>query len=306
MLGLSEELGIPETDLLQAIEDRLGLLEIAPGIREDEYRNFMKGQNPAIGSEVDFQIEPAGIPDRFKGSLAKLVKAKRLREVRVLRGFTRLEPYAGPEDDPRIAPIGARPLGWLPGIEIRGEGIFFALDPAALRAWETTRRVRDRVATLSARVPTDRKINTEEATPRTILLHTLSHLLMSELALECGYSQASLRERIYVSEDEMAGALVYTGTPDSEGTLGGLVRQGDPERFAEIMLASLQRASWCANDPLCIEGTTTLSDVLNLAACHSCCLVPETSCEKFNRLLDRGLLIGTPSDPQIGFFQRLL
>jgi hypothetical protein len=127
---------------------------------------------------------------------------------------------------------------------------------------------------------------------------------MSELSLECGYSLASLRERIY-GGDQSAGILLYTATPDSEGTLGGLVRQASGDRFARVALGALRRARWCSNDPLCVDGRLSLSDIHNLAACYACCLVPETSCEAFNRGLDRGLVVGEPGVREIGYFERL-
>jgi len=44
----------------------------------------------------------------------------------------------------------------------------------------------------------------------------------------------------------------------------------------------------------------------SVAACHSCMMAPETSCELHNRFLDRALLVGDGKDPAIGFFSALL
>ena len=132
--------------------------------------------------------------------------------------------------------------------------------------------------------------------------------MIGQLSFDCGYGSAALRERIYCELDEpdrpMQGVLVYTASGDSEGTLGGLVRQGQPDRLEAIIKRAVSRAQWCSSDPVCIESAGQGSDNANLAACHGCVLLPETSCEKGNRLLDRGLLVGTPEAPEIGFFSR--
>jgi hypothetical protein len=146
--------------------------------------------------------------------------------------------------------------------------------------------------------------------PRYILLHTLAHLLINRLTFECGYSSAALRERLYVSENPsapMAGILIYTAAGDAEGTLGGLVRMGKPGRLEPLLARALTGAKWCSADPVCMEMGQSGGqgpDSLNLAACHGCGLVPETACEEFNRLLDRGLVIGPFGNPTIGFFNR--
>ncbi len=130
--------------------------------------------------------------------------------------------------------------------------------------------------------------------------------MIGQLRFDCGYGSASLRERIYCDEGEsdepMNGVLIYTASGDSEGTLGGLVRQGEPDRLNAIIDRAMRRARWCSSDPVCIESEGQGSDNANLAACHGCMLLPETSCEVGNRLLDRGLLVGTPEDRDMGFF----
>lgn len=140
--------------------------------------------------------------------------------------------------------------------------------------------------------------------PRFVMLHSFAHALMRQLSLACGYSSSALRERIYVADKpaRQMGVLVHTDSPDSEGTLGGLVRQGRRERLRDTLVALLHDAAWCSSDPVCITGTMTLSTPRNGAACHACLLAPETSCEHFNTLLDRALLVGTPDSPGLGFF----
>ena len=142
-------------------------------------------------------------------------------------------------------------------------------------------------------------------TPRLLLIHTLAHALISQWSLDCGYPAASLRESLYVS-DEMCGLHDYTATSDSAGSLGGVVAQANPERLASSFVESLSRMAWCSADPLCIEIDAQGVDGLNLAACHACALLPEVSCEEMNVFLDRGLLIGTPAHPELGFFRSVV
>ena len=127
---------------------------------------------------------------------------------------------------------------------------------------------------------------------------------MRQLTLDCGYSSTALRERLYVEAGNtpMAGLLVYTATTDDDGTLGGLQREGDPVRIERSIRAALSAQTWCSSDPRCIEDMLSGDDGLSLAACHSCVLSPETSCEEFNRFLDRAMLVGTPSSASTGFF----
>lgn len=139
------------------------------------------------------------------------------------------------------------------------------------------------------------------------MLHTLAHLLINELVFTSGYSSASLRERLYVSRgagQDMAGMLIYTAAGDSEGTMGGLVRMGRPNQLQQVFSSALASAQWCSTDPVCMDAGERGQgpDSCNLAACHGCALLPETSCEEFNRFLDRGLVVGTFEQPDLGFF----
>ena len=138
------------------------------------------------------------------------------------------------------------------------------------------------------------------------LLHTLSHLLIRQLSVECGYSGASIKERIYStypdSAHKMAGILLYTSSSDSDGSLGGLVRKALPDTFEAIFRNLLQEASWCSSDPICIESKAQGFNSLNYAACHACALLPETSCEMRNCLLDRGAVAGSVLDRSRGLF----
>lgn len=236
-----------------------------------------------------------------------------LRETRVLRGFRR-----GKDGDLKVAEgkalLRRRPLppdrDWLPAYVVKGEGIYFELNQSKLAAWEARAEVQrraDRIAMRYGQVITDRGGRERDISPRMIMLHTFAHLLINELIFTCGYSSASLRERLYVSRGgghDMAGLLIYTAAGDSEGTMGGLVRMARPDRLQSVFAAALSDAHWCSTDPVCMDAGESGQgpDSCNLAACHGCALLPETSCEEFNRFLDRGLVIGTFGDPTLGFF----
>jgi hypothetical protein len=143
--------------------------------------------------------------------------------------------------------------------------------------------------------------------PRFIALHTIAHLLIRRLAFASGYSSASLQERIYANSDRpdrTAGILIYTAAGDAQGTLGGLVRLGEPKMLLPLIVAALDDADVCSNDPVCIESDRQGSSQLNLSACHGCALVSETSCETGNRLLDRQLVLGGSNVP--GFLEAVL
>ena len=146
---------------------------------------------------------------------------------------------------------------------------------------------------------------------RYILLHSFAHALMRQLVLECGYASASVRERIYSRPPEeeggpMAGILIYTAAPDSEGTLGGLVSLGRPATLARHMAQALDAAGLCASDPLCAEHPPSQTGrTLHAAACHACLFAPETSCERGNRYLDRSVLVSTVAQADLAFFENV-
>lgn len=236
----------------------------------------------------------------------------KLRETRAFVGFSRIFPEDGRTPRERSRTLWKTPppgrQAWLPAQTVFGEGIFLRFDMTRLSNWETLAAVQGRVRTLSDRyaaVQRARKLRDRVLSPRFVLIHTFAHVLMTRLTFECGYASASLRERIYASDEpggSMAGLLVYTAAGDSDGTMGGLVRMGQPSYLEAVIRRSLEAAYWCSADPVCIETRAQGPLSCNLAACHNCLLVPETACEEMNRFLDRALLVGTPSDPTIGFF----
>jgi len=283
-------------------------------LRWDEYQQFLVAANKGTKQGNEFEIRPEPSPGKIP-EIGQLMRVVSLREIRVLQSFTRIEPYPGIQPV-RYQYLSKQNIGWLPALDVKGEGLFFALDKKLLTKWENRPEVITRASKLSNYVES-RVLNPDndkslEITPqlgaRYLLLHALSHILMKQLSLQCGYSSASLRERLYLGDKDkdMAGLLIYTATSDSDGTLGGLQRQGHSARFSEMFIEAIRANEWCSSDPLCIKGLVAATESSSLASCHSCLLSPETSCEDFNRFLDRAMLIGTPEDRSIGFFSELL
>jgi hypothetical protein len=278
-------------------------------IKDEEYEALVIGQE-----EVSADQEFVCVPSPTIGSVTRewfdqVMLVKRLREVRALQSFTRLMPWTQGDPENRRASLFRANPGWLPAIEVSGEGVFLRLREDRLREWERMSSVRSRADILHTsyirRMLAYGLTPQRTITPRFLLLHALAHALVAQWALDCGYPAASLRERLYATEN-MAGLMLYTATSDSAGSLGGVIAQADADVLDNSLREAMARASWCSADPLCIETTAAGVDALNLAACHACALLPEVSCEEMNLFLDRGLLIGTPDAPEIGFFRDLV
>lgn len=264
----------------------------------------------------DFEVEIVGgdaldaVCDGLFVFINTVSLVHRLREVIAFRGFTRLESSITTNRfTQRCAPIARERKSWLPAIENRGEGIYIELNNATLTEWEQQPDVTRRIGLLMQNYQRSSLEGAQEGgyqpDTRLVLIHTLSHLLIRQLSLECGYASASLKERIYCSP-EYCGVLISTSSAASDGTLGGLVRQGKPSNFASTLINALQSAAWCSSDPLCLDSEGQGTEALNLAACHACTLISETSCELRNVFLDRALVIGTLEKPEIGFLSALL
>lgn len=260
-----------------------------------------------------FMSKKVGIPTGFERHISRVLLLERLREVNALIGFTRVEsPNEGTGDQraPR-APITRATPTWVPATQVHGEGIFIQFSEEALTRWATL----SDVTTLETRLRTGyrgwrikRQLPPDQGFPgvRLVFLHTIAHLLIRELALECGYNAASIRERVYADTDggqSQAGILLYTAAADSDGTLGGLVDLGKPENLGRLLRQSLDRAAVCASDPLCSEHDPTKDQSLHGAACHACSFVSETSCECGNRYLDRALVVPTLEVTNAAFFE---
>ena len=287
--------------------------ETGPRTEEEYRRQEYEALREARGGETTaLQVEIHKVTeysDELSGLFDRIGLVRKLRETRVLAGFSRLLPIDDPAGATLLPVVESNSISWLPATVVYGEGIFLQLNPDRLREWIAKPGVASRIEELSRHYNSrrlERGLPARRIVSKYVLLHTFAHLLITQLAFDCGYGSASLRERIYCDIDDpsrpMEGILIYTASGDSEGTLGGLVRQGEPDRLPEIIFRALSRAQWCSSDPVCIESTGQGSDNANLAACHGCVLVPETSCEQGNRLLDRGIVIGTPRQPDAGYF----
>jgi hypothetical protein len=253
------------------------------------------------GRDPDFTAIPVSTPRGCTWLLDRVVRVERLRETRALIGFTRVEaPEWGETDVSHRAQISRRDPDWVPAAEMHGEGIFLALRRDLVGAWDDVAADSQRMKALReahVRWRTNRRLpgDPSEKWPgdRYLLLHTLSHLLIREIALECGYSAASIRERLYANAASgQCGILLYTAASDSEGTLGGLVRLAADSELERIIEQALATARRCSSDPLCGEHLPVNDeDSLHGAACHACLFASETTCENGNRFLDRALVV---------------
>jgi len=274
-------------------------------LKLDEHRALI-ANTPERERGQDFVCVPGDLPDDLRSWFSSVMLATRLREVRALQGFTRINPPSS-DSAAQTQPIFESHLDWLPAIEVHGEGIFLELDEGALERWEQLEAVRKRAEVVNRRFHESSGLRSTSVTisPRLMLVHTFAHALINQWSLSAGYPAASLRERIYV-DGGIAGLLIYTGTSDSAGSLGGVVASAAPQVLLSNVREAVRRSSWCSGDPLCVESEASGTDGLNLAACHACALLPEVSCEEMNRFLDRALLIGTPENQAIGFFSALM
>jgi hypothetical protein len=277
-------------------------------LKDEEWEAFRQGTR--VPQTPDFQVAKVDVPAAFHSQIAEVLQVKRLRVVRALTAFTRVDSPGDYSDlsevaEPRRAPLSIEPPTWLPAAEVRGEGIFIRFNEDAIGQWRANDAVCRRESELRSAYRAFRR--SREIVPeddgidvlRFALIHTFSHLMLREFAIDCGYSSASMQERIYSQgPDEpggaMAGVLIMTASPDSEGTLGGLVRLGTPDTLERLMKRAFERASLCSSDPLCAEHTPHADGrTLHAAACHACLFVSETSCERGNKLLDRSLVVST-------------
>ena len=273
----------------------------------DEYRALIR-KIPDLREGEDFVTEhhtddwtalrrtlKVGAARRAARTVSALVAINKLKEIMVLNGFQR----AGGR---RTPPDITGESGWLPALELYGEGIFFTLDEALLQRWESGEALRERADAFARRyVQLAGQVVPElevKVSPRFLLCHTLAHLLIRELDAEAGYPAASLKERIYCTtgEEPMAGILIYVAVADEEGSLGGLMELAKPERFLRLLTGAFEAASWCSLDPICSEQEGHGPGLLNRAACHACALLPETSCPYGNVLLDRAFVKGAAPD----------
>jgi hypothetical protein len=255
--------------------------------RFDEYRALSR-MNTADGDYLVTRPQEMAAYDGFaKALLESVVLVESLAETRALRGFSRIEDAVGDNA------LSLTQKDWRPAYRVHGEGIFLMFKQELFDAWGIGRALDDVVA----RAGTEKRIRLPPSR-ELVVLHTLAHLLILRLSFDAGYGASSIRERLYsapaVSRTPMRGILLYTAAGDAEGTLGGLVRLGKAGRLERILRGAISSAGWCSADPVCRESTGQGVGSLNLAGCHACALLPETSCETGNRLLDRLSIIGRP------------
>lgn len=304
---------------VEAKQDESALDEDAapPSLKTPEWQVL---SNPAVApSARDFKVTPVLPPTGYEHVLRQVVLVERLREVQALIGYTRIESPGDFDDmielpEERRAPLSRKRPTWVPAAEVRGEGIFIEFREEAIRNWisGTDQRHHDRTF-MEAHMQWRKARHMEDVMLgypglRYVLLHSFAHALMRQLTLECGYTAASIRERIYSLPPEsehgpMAGILLYTAAPDSEGTLGGLVGLGLPEQLGRHIDGALEQMRSCTSDPLCAEHTSLQERSLHEAACHACLFLPETSCERGNKYLDRSVLVATLDKTNLAFFE---
>jgi hypothetical protein len=320
--AVKEALGTAtDAEVLAAIAaERERKPEVVPEIRTAEWQQFLAqplekpGEMPEDRDAL-FWARRIARPSRLPSVVQHVVLARRLREVQAQVGFTRLEPLSkdlqGRYDlEVELAPLSLQ-RDWVPVTEVQGEGVLLVLDEDQLHAWEKSDPVKARRDVLYSaweRWKSHSKSKLPFLGVRLYLLHSMAHLLMTELALECGYPASSIRERLYCEPHEsavpMAGILLMTGTTGAEGTLGGLVEEG--RRIGRHLARAWDSARLCSNDPVCAHHEPTALDdrMLEGAACHSCLFVPECSCERFNQYLDRALVVPTLGHEDVAFLKK--
>ncbi|MDH6291897.1 DUF1998 domain-containing protein [Rhodococcus opacus] len=254
----------------------------------------------------DFRAIPNdAVPQGYSNLIDQVVRVSRLREVQALVGFTRLNAPERRDLQPRnLVRLRNGPAKWVPAVEKRGEGIFLEFDEDRIVRWESQAEHHPRINALRDAYrgwmhSVGQSPDPHIPVARTVLLHTLSHLLIRQVSLECGYSSASIQERLYLGRPgaRTAGLLLSTAASDSEGTLGGLVALGETKHLKRLLDSAMRDAVRCSSDPLCSDHIPIAeSRTLHLAACHACLFVSETSCETNNRWLDRGVLVDLSRD----------
>ncbi len=306
-----------DAEIWAAIQQKLqgaGAAETDPDdLKSPEWKVFA---NPSKAKESrTFKLRVVPPPTAYTQHFDKIVLVEKLREVRALVGFTRL---MSPRDFDNVAELpperrarlSRRDPTWLPACETRGEGIFFQFSEARLAEWVERNHAYDRhFEKAHQEWRASKGLDPERGYPgiRFVLLHTFAHALIRQLAIECGYTSSSISERIYSQnpddgDEPMAGVLIYTAAPDSEGTLGGLCALGEPDKLGRHIRRALEKLSLCASDPLCSEHAVGDGEKLHGASCHACSFLPETSCERGNKYLDRAALVPTVEETKLAFF----
>ena len=281
--------------------------------RYDEYKFITSREKEKIDDQLIFEKTDNSF---FQNKLIKSIyKMDKIKITSVQTSYTRQEPISPDlflKNDSEItdkqnniqkkftSTYGVN-TKYLPAIESYGEGIFFEFDNEQLEKWLINYpQVTTRINTIiENHLESDSNLNKKlEITPKLILIHTFSHLIIKELEYLAGYPATSIQERLYIDEElKMQGVLIYT-IAGSEGSYGGLTSICDNEKIGNLIQSAIIRANDCATDPICYHSSGQGVGNQNLSACFNCTLLPETSCEMFNSFLDRRILI----DKDYGYF----
>lgn len=302
----------PRDEFDIALAKRLDDIKEFTEIKRMEYDAITHHDDPVYRcNKKHFKAEEDPLPQYLTPYFSRIIRITRLREVKVLLGFTRVDaPDPDADEQPNIVYLnkGSKGERWLPAVDINGEGVFIEFNQDSLKTWLSN----EKVSALSKAYESGYKAYCDSREWKVTalrnavytLIHTFSHLLIKQMSMESGYSSTAIRERIYFG-DKMAGVLLYTGSPDKEGSLGGLVELGAIEHMIPIMRNAFQEALLCTNDPECLHNQPS-GENINGAACHSCCMISETACENGNRMLDRGLVVPIAEREDQSFFRKLV
>lgn len=299
------------SDFDEALTRRMSNIKEFMEIKLKEYLAITHHNDPIYESnKKHFKAEEDALPRYLQKNFSRIIRITRLREVRVLIGFTRVDaPDPDADEQPNVVTLSkGKDERWLPAAEINGEGIFIEFNRETLAEWIQS----DAVKGLSQKYADSYRefCKSKDWTITTVrnatyvLMHTFAHLMIKQMSMSSGYSSSAIRERIYFG-DKMAGVLLYTGSPDKEGSLGGLVELGNIEHMTALMRDAFQEALVCTNDPECMSNLPAGKN-LNGAACHSCCMISETACENGNRMLDRGLVVPISGREESAYFKELV
>lgn len=281
-------------------------------LRQEEYNYILKGRNSensdfkAVKKTFENYEEKKILEENFES----VVLIEKLKETRVFTGFSRIIPDKS-DRNAKMNQLSKEMVKWLPAYEVYGEGIFLKFKDDKIDEWQ--KKNESHYKNLIERYHSamqNRKSDYErkDLNGSFIMMHTFAHLLIKRLCFNCGYGSSSLRERIYfdsISKNKMNGILIYTSSGDSEGSLGGLVRQGKENFLGKLVKDSIEDARWCSADPVCSDigqSSGQGPNNVNGSACHNCCIVPETCCEEFNSSLDRSVVIGNLEKTMVGYF----
>lgn len=297
----------------EALQKRLDNITEFKEIKKMEYEAIIHHDDIKYQSQQNhFKAEEDAVSPEMEKYFSRIIRITRLREVRVLLGFTRLDasdPDAEVEDQTNIVYLnkGNGDDRWLPASEINGEGVFIEFNAETLDKWLNIPEVKQMSELYKGNYKKFcEKKGWKMATQRDatyVLMHTLSHLLIKQMSMSSGYSSSAIRERIYFG-DSMHAILLYTGSADKEGSLGGLVELGTEAKIIDMLRDAFQEALLCTNDPECMNNMPN-DDSSNGAACHSCCMISETACENGNRMLDRGFIVPVGDRDNQAYFKDL-